>query len=342
MRAMVTGAAGFVGAYVVRELASAGHEVIATDIAEAPAPPVRHAGSGGTPAAGAPSLPRDVAYHRCDILEEGAFIELVSRTRPDCIVHLAAQSSAGMSHEKARATLETNVFGTLGVLEAARRLSPPCPPAKTASGLVRVLSVGSAEEYGARPEAEMPLGEGSPIEPVSPYAVSKAAQTMLAVQYARSYGCDVVATRSFSHTGPGQTDRFALPSFARQCAEAKLRGDGRAVRVGNLDVVRDFLDVRDVARAYRLIVETGTVGRVYNVCSGRGLSLRAALDALIARSGAEIAVEEDPSRLRPADIPVLVGDCGRLRDECGWAERIPVDRMLGDLYDYWERIAKES
>jgi GDP-4-dehydro-6-deoxy-D-mannose reductase len=343
MRSLVTGATGFVGAYLVRELVAAGHEVIATDVAAtAGACAGRRRGTGVRAGAEEPLFPKDTVYRRCDVLDTRAVADLVSSIRPDCIFHLAAQSSAGRSHESPRATLETNVFGTLNVLEAVRRLSPPCPPAKTVSGTVRVLSVGSSEEYGARSREEMPLGEGSPIEPASPYAVSKAAQTMLALQYARSYAVDAVATRSFSHTGPRQSAWFALPSFARQCAEVKAGRRARVVRVGRLDVVRDFLDVRDVVRAYRILAEGGASGTVYNVCSGEGLSLRDALAFLIRRSGVDIAVEEDPALLRPSDIPILVGNNGRLRRECGWEREIPTDVMLGDLFDYWERVAKES
>ena len=188
----------------------------------------------------------------------------------------------------------------------------------------------------------MPLGERSAVEPVSPYAVSKAAQTMLAVQYARSYGLDVVAARSFAHTGPGQPDRFVLPSFARQCAEIAAGTRPPRVSVGRLDIVRDYLDVRDVARAYRLILEGGEEGALYNVCSGEGLALRDALAFFIRSCGKEVAVEEDQRFLRRADIPLLIGDNAKLRRECGFARAIDVETMLGDLFSYWERIARES
>jgi GDP-4-dehydro-6-deoxy-D-mannose reductase len=341
MRALVTGACGFVGAYLVRELTSAGHEVIATDIVE---PPVE-ARSRRDAAHVAASLennsfPPGTAYRLCDILDGDAVTDLVSSARPDCVFHLAAQSSAAKSLEEPRRTLETNVFGMLNILEAVRHAGPPCPPAKTASGKMRVLSVGSAEEYGPRSSAEMPLSEESPVKPVSPYAVSKAAQTMLALQYARSFALDIVATRSFGHTGPGQTDRFVLPAFARQCAEIKAGTRAPIVKVGRLDVVRDFLDVRDVVRAYRTIAERGVEGSVYNVCSGNGLSLERALAFFIRVSGAEVTVVEDPGRLRRSDIPILIGDNGKLRRECGWAPQCSTEAMLRDLFEYWERIAR--
>jgi len=342
MRALITGACGFVGTHLVRELAAAGHEVIATDLLDAP--PGERARRPERPAgrlSRCPGFPDGVAYCYCDLLNRDAVRELVADTRPDCIYHLAAQSSAARSLEDPHATLETNIFGTFNVLEAVRLLEPVCPPAKTASGRIRVLSVGSAEEYGRRSREELPLREASRVEPVSPYAVSKAAQTMLALQYASAYGLDVVATRSFSHTGAGQSDRFVLPSFARQCAAIKAGKRTPVVRVGNIGIVRDFLDVRDVARAYRMLVESGAEQGVYNVCSGAGLPLGEALSFFREAAGVPIAVEEDPERLRPSDIPILVGANDKLRRACGWEQAIPREAMLGDLFAYWERIVRE-
>jgi GDP-4-dehydro-6-deoxy-D-mannose reductase len=324
MRSLVTGASGFVGAHLVKELAAAGHEVIATDVVEPSA------------------LPGGIVHRRCDLLDGGAVKALVADIRPDYVFHLAAQSSAARSFEEPRSTLETNVFGTLNVLESVRSLPYLCPGTKTRSGKVRVLSVGSSEEYGRRPRGAMPLGEGSPIEPVSPYAVSKAAQTMLALQYERSFEIDVVATRSFGHTGPGQDVRFVLPAFARQCAEIRAGMREPVVRVGNLEVVRDYLDVRDVVRAYRLIAEEAAEPGVYNVCSGKGIGLADALDFFVRACGVPVRIVEDPKLTRPADIPVLVGDNTRLRLSCGWKQEHSTEEMLGALFEYWERIVKEK
>jgi GDP-4-dehydro-6-deoxy-D-mannose reductase len=324
MRSLVTGAGGFVGGYLVKELAGAGHEVIATDIVATS------------------RAPRDVAYRRCDLLDARAVKTLLSDVHPDFVFHLAAQSSAMRSFEDPRSTLETNVFGTLNLLEGVRLLPYACPGSRTRSGKVRMLSVGSSEEYGRRPRSEMPLGEDSPIEPVSPYAVSKAAQTMLVLQYGRSFDLDVVVTRSFGHTGPGQTARFVLASFAKQCAEIGAGKHEPVVHVGNLAVVRDFLDVRDVVRAYRLLAEEASEPGAYNVCSGTGLELRFALDTLIRASGVPTRIVEDPRLVRPVDIPVLIGDNTRLRRACGWEQRHSTEAMLTTLFEYWQRIAKET
>lgn len=338
MRAMVTGACGFAGRHLVRELAASGYEVLATDRYDGPYPYFVgeiETGAGseaeriaidGTTADLA--FPADVPYRNCDLLEEDAVATLVGEWRPRAVVHLAAQSSAGISFRHPRGTLETNIFGTLNLLEAVRRCG-------TGEGAVRFLSVCSSEEYGRRAGDEMPLGEGSPIEPASPYAVSKAAQGMLSLQYGLTYNIEVVVTRSFGHTGPGQTDRFVLPSFAKQCAAMEAGLTGPVVKVGNLDVVRDFLDVRDVVRAYRALLEHGTVGAVYNVCSGTGLNLKDALEELIRVAGAGIDVVTDPKRLRPVDVPVMIGDNAKLRRDTGWDVTVPTERMLRDLLEYW-------
>ena len=342
MRALVTGACGFVGAFLVRELVGAGNEVIATDLPASPPSAPRRWKEGAAEASAASAFPSGVAYRSCDLHDAAAVKELIAGVHPDCIYHLAAQSSAAQSLKDPRGTLGTNIFGTLNVLEGVRELPHSCPGARTRSGKVRVLSVGSAEEYGRRPQSEMPLGEESRIDPLSPYAVSKAAQTMLALQYARSYGLDVVATRSFGHTGPGQTDRFVLPSFARQCAEIKAGKRAPLVKTGTLTITRDFLDVRDVVRAYRMIVEDAEGMDVYNVCSGRALTLGEALDFFVRSCGVPVTVEEDSALVRSADIPVLIGDNSRLRRACEWKQERSTETTLSDLFEYWEWIARET
>ena len=311
MRALVTGAAGFVGGYLTAALAEADAEVLGLDAA-APA----------QAAAGAPVL-------RCDLSDTGAVARAVEQFAPDVVFHLAAQSSAGRSFEDPRGTFEANVLAAVDLFEVLRRRAPGA----------RVVVVGSGEEYGLRSPGEMPLGENAPVEPANPYAASKAAQNLLAMQYRRAYGLDVVATRSFSHTGPGQRDAFVLPSFARQCAEIRAGGREAVIRTGNLAVTRDYLDVRDVARAYIAIAGKGISGATYNVCSGEGLDLGQALETLISFAGGGIRVETDPALLRPIDAPILVGDNGRLRTECGWRPRIAPQRMLEDLFSWWRERA---
>lgn len=322
MRVLVTGAGGFVGRHLVRELDNAGYEVLATDIVGSD---VDFDGEGYS---------ERVTFGRLDLGDMKGLENLLEEFSPGAVYHLAAQSSAARSFEEPRETLETNIFGTFNLLEAVRK--------STGEAYPRFLSVGSCEEYGRKGPEEMPLTERSPVEPVSPYAVSKAAQSMLALQYHSTYGIECMVTRSFSHTGPGQTVRFVLPAFAKQCAAIKAGLSEPLIRVGNLEVTRDFLDVRDVVRAYRLIAEKGRAGTVYNVSRGEGLSLGDALLTLGEKTGREVTTETDPDLLRPVDVPLLVGDNARLREQTGWAPSISNERMLGDLFEYWEKQITEK
>lgn len=337
-RALVTGACGFVGRFLLNELAGAGYEVFASDICTS-LPCDMLEGSGPAEVFPALEFPKNAVYRACDLRDAHAVKDLVCEIQPQAIFHLAAQSSAAESFKDPIATLEVNIFGTLHLLEAVRM----CSRAQSAGGApTRVLSVGSSDEYGQRRPEDMPLGEDTRVDPVSPYAVSKTAQTLLSLQYCKAYDLDVVVTRSFSHTGPGQTVRFVLPSFAKQCAQIKAGTKEPVMRVGNTDVVRDYLDVRDVVRAYRLLIERGTKGRVYNVCSGTGLKISTALDTLIEKVAEAIAVETDPELLRPVDVPVLIGKNERLRYDTGWEAAISTQQMLGDLALYWERRLEAS
>jgi len=312
MKALVTGACGFVGSHLVRELLGAGYETTAVDLFEE-----------SSPAPGA--LPAGAVYRRCDLLDAVGFAKILTESRPEAIFHLAAQGSAAASFVDPRGTLETNLIGTLNLLEAERK-----------AGIgARIFITGSSEEYGRRSPGEMPLKEECAMEPVSPYAASKAAQNILSMQYYRAFGSRVILSRSFSHTGPGQRETFVLPSFARQCARIKAGLDAPEIRTGDTGVTRDFLDVRDVVRAYRLLMEKGEEGRTYNVSSGEGLVLGEALAMLMAAAGIEARLTRDPALERPADVRVLVGDNARLRADTGWNREIPTGRMLEDLYRWW-------
>jgi GDP-4-dehydro-6-deoxy-D-mannose reductase len=204
-----------------------------------------------------------------------------------------------------------------------------------------MLAVGSAEEYGLVRPDELPLREDAPLRPLTPYAVSKVAQGYLGLQYALSAAMPVVRTRTFHHTGPRRGETFAESSFARQLAEIEAGRRPPVIEVGNLDAVRDFTDVRDVVRAYWALLERGRAGEVYNVCSGTGIRLRDLLQQLIEVSGLRVEVRVDPARLRPSDVPELVGDPARIHAEVGWAPQLPLRRTLADLMQYWrERVAQ--
>ena len=292
MRVVVTGAGGFLGRRLVRELASRGAETVAVDRAEA------------------------------DVCDAAAVADLVARTRPDAVVHLAAQSRVAHSFADPGETFRVNVLGTVAVLEAVRRHAPRA----------RILVASSAEVYGAVGADALPVAESAPLAPVNPYGASKVAAEAAAFQFHRAHGLDVAVLRAFNAIGPGQATDFALPGFAAQLA-AIARGAAEPVlRVGNLDAERDLTDVRDVARAYALALERGEAGGVYNVCSGTAGPIRRALEALVAASGLEVRVEVDPSRLRPVDVPCVYGSPRRLAVVTGWRPEVPLERTIADLY----------
>lgn len=320
MKVLVTGGGGFVGAHMVEFLRE--HQPRAQVFALLrPGQPAR-LGSF-----------EDVVPVEADLAEPTRVREVLELVRPDRIVHLAAQSSVRRSWDDPEETWRSNVLGLLHLLEGIRAasLSP------------RVLVVGSSDEYGRVDADSQPVSEEAPLRPSSPYAASKVAQSFLALQYALGHKLGVVRTRTFPHTGPGRGSVFAESSFARQVAEIEA---GRAVpllRVGNLEVVRDYTDVRDVVRAYWALLDRGDAGGVYNVCSGRGVRLREMLDTLCELAGVEVEIEVDPERLRQADLPALVGDPGRLRAATGWEPRIELRQSLGELLADWrQRVALRS
>jgi GDP-4-dehydro-6-deoxy-D-mannose reductase len=317
VRLLVTGASGFVGGHLLELL-----------LRERPA----HALYGvSQPHGSSRGAAPGVRLLEADLADPAAARAAVEEARPEGIVHLAGQSSVHQSWLDPGGTLRTNVLGIVHLLDAARELG--LAPA--------VLVVGSAEEYGPVSEAELPIGEDTPLRPGSPYAVSKVAQAALARLYGAAGGMRVVLTRTFHHTGPGRGEAFAESSFARQIAEIECGLRPPVIEVGNLDAVRDFTDVRDVVRAYRLLLEKGRAGEAYNVCSGRGRRIREVLDALVARSRARVEVRVDPARLRPSDVPAQVGDPARLASDTGWRPEIPLERSLSDLLDDWRaRVAR--
>jgi GDP-4-dehydro-6-deoxy-D-mannose reductase len=313
MNVLVTGAGGFVGPHLARAVRAAGGRPSGVSLEAAAAPAL----------AGDAALER---YARWDVADGAAGIEPALAWGPDAIVHLAGQASAARSFDDPLGTFAANAGGTLALLEAARRAKFAGP----------ILVVSSSEVYG-RIAPGAPASEEHAIAPVSPYGASKAAAEALAVAYAQGYGMRVVIARSFSHTGPGQGPAFALASWARQIADCEARhagGDAGPFRlaVGNLSPVRDYSDVRDVVRAYLVLLEKGESGRAYNVASGKGVALGDALRLLLAHAEVKVEVVEDPARLRPADLTYLVGDPGRL-NALGFAPRHGIEESLLALLD---------
>lgn len=310
-RCLVTGASGFVGPHLRTALLAAGHDVWTTDRGTAPHP----------------------QHLQCELLDAAAVRGVLTTARPDWIFHLAGLSSVAYSFAHPGEVLHTNLVGACNVFEAMRGA---CPRA-------RILVVGSAEEYGAVDAAAQPIREDQPLAPASPYAVSKAAQELLAQQYAHSHGLDVVLARSFNHSGPGQSDRFVLPGFARQIALAEQGRQEPLLLVGNLDVWRDFLDVRDVVQAYVQLLAHGESRTAYNVCRGEAARVGDLLDGLVQRARIALRTEVDPERWRPSDLPVLRGDPGRLHARTGWRPQFTLERTLDDILGDWRaRVAPEA
>ncbi|OQX55649.1 MAG: GDP-mannose 4,6-dehydratase [Candidatus Aminicenantes bacterium 4484_214] len=269
------------------------------------------------------------------LLVEGDLKDIVSlkkalvKIKPDWIFHLAAQSFVPTSWQCPAETFSINAIGQINLFEAVLDL-----------GLEPKIQIaGSSEEYGLVLEDEIPMKETNPLRPLSPYAVSKVAQDLLAYQYWKSYGLRTVRTRGFNHTGPRRGEVFICSNFARQIAEIEKKKREPVIKVGNLEAKRDFTDVRDIVRAYWLSLEKGEEGEVYNIGTGRAYAMKDILDMLISLTQVKVNVQVDPQRLRPSDVPILLADTSKFRQLTGWEPKIPLRQSLADLLDYWrERV----
>ncbi len=299
VRALITGARGFVGPHLRDHLEASGDEVVCTDRPDGP-----------------------------DLLDGDAMTAFICDVRPDAVYHLAGASDVGASWGHPRETFRVNAEGTLNVLLA-------CSEAEVG----RVLAVSSADVYGKVTPEELPLTETSDLRPVTPYAASKVAADHLALQAWLGHGLEVLRARAFNHLGPGQTNRFVAPALAERIARNELDGDD-LVPVGNVTPRRDFTDVRDVVRAYRLLVERGRAGDVYNVCSGSDLAISELADRLLAQAERPMRLEPDPDLQRPVETPVLRGDPSKIEAATGGRPRIGLDETLADLLAEWRTLVR--
>jgi GDP-4-dehydro-6-deoxy-D-mannose reductase len=265
-----------------------------------------------------------VVDHEVDVTDAEALQHALLAVAPDAVYHLAALSHVGESWKDPATVLQVNAVGTCNVLAAARRC--PQPP--------RVLLVSSAEVYGVVPEDRLPVSEAFPLAPVTPYAASKVAAEYQGVQAFLAYGLPVIRVRPFNHIGPGQSPSFAVSALAARIVEAVRRGD-RQIPVGNLSARRDLTDVRDVVRAYRLLIEEGTPGEVYNVSSGRAVAISEVAEQLLAAAGADLELVVDPGLMRPVDVPVVLGDATKLRSATGWVPALDLATTVRDVLEYW-------
>jgi GDP-4-dehydro-6-deoxy-D-mannose reductase len=319
MRVLITGITGFAGSHLA-DFIIAEHpevEIFGTHRWRSRYDNIKH-------------LQNDIQLVETELRDYSSVYRALAMCRPDAIFHLAAQSYVPTSWTAPSDTLSTNIIGQTNLFEAVRDL-----------GLDPVIQIaGSSEEYGLVLPDEVPITEDNPLRPLSPYAVSKVAQDMLAYQYFKSYGLRTIRTRGFNHTGPRRGDVFVTSNFAKQIVQIELGHGEPVIRVGNLDAQRDFTDVRDMVRAYWLAVRQGEPGEVYNLSSGVTITIRELLDRLLALSQSEVRIEIDPERLRPSDVEILLGDSTKFKDQTGWEPQIPFDQTLQDLLDYWRESLK--
>ncbi len=266
----------------------------------------------------------------CELEDPVAVRRALETVRPEAVFHLAAQSFVPTSWVAPAETLRSNVLAQTYLFETARELGLDC-----------VFQIAcSSEEYGLVLPHETPIGEANPLRPLSPYAVSKVAQDYLGYQYFKSYGTRVIRTRGFNHEGPRRGEVFVMSNFAHQVARIEAGLQEPVVRVGNLDSIRDFTDVRDMVRAYWLAVERAEPGEVYNIASGKGITIRELLERILALSNVRIEVKVDPERLRPSDVEILIGDASKFRQVTGWEPRISLEKTIQDTLEYWRsRVA---
>ena len=313
MKVLVTGITGFAGSHLVDYLLTlSGVEVMGIQRWRSRTENIEH-------------FKDKVRLVECDLRDASSVRDVIDQLRPDRIFHLAAQSFVPTSWTAPTESLVTNIIGQLNIFEAVKKLKI----------MPRIQLACSSEQYGMVHEQELPIRETNPMRPLSPYAVSKVGQDMLGYQYWMSFKIPIIRTRGFNHEGPRRGPVFVCSDFAKQIADIEKKRKPPVIRVGNLDARRDFSDVRDVVRAYWLSLEKGEPGEVYNICSGRAWTIREMLDMLLGMTKEKVKIEQDAARMRPSDVPVLLGDASKFRKATGWETTIPFEQTLRDLLDYW-------
>jgi GDP-4-dehydro-6-deoxy-D-mannose reductase len=313
LKALITGISGFVGSHLAEYmLESSDWEV---------------AGTVFGPYGNITDLCSRLELYPAELSRLDVMTFILEQARPDVIFHLAAQPLVSASRRDPWGTLETNIRMQLNVLEGVARVRPEC----------QVLVVGSSEEYGLVSPEDLPLDEDTPLRPLSAYALSKVTQDLMGLQYNLTHKLHVIRVRPFNHIGPRQRPGFVAPDLASQIAAAELGLQPAILRVGNLEARRDFSDVRDVVRAYVMLITHGESGNVYNIGAGESHSIQELLDRLLAMSRVSIKVVQDPQRMRPSDVPEVVCDASRIREHTGWQPEIPFEQSLQDILDYWRQ-----
>ncbi|MBI1797655.1 MAG: GDP-mannose 4,6-dehydratase [Candidatus Eisenbacteria bacterium] len=312
-RVLVTGVTGFAGSHLVDYMLERGDcEIVGIQRWRSRTENIEH-------------FADRITLLECDLRDASSTRDTLEKVRPDWIFHLAAQSFVPTSWSAPTESLSTNIIGQVNLFEAVRRLGLEC----------RIQLACSSEEYGLVLPDELPIRETNPLRPLSPYAVSKVGQDLLGYQYWMSWKLDCVRTRGFNHEGPRRGPVFVASDFAKQIADIEKGRKAPVISVGNLDARRDFTDVRDMVRAYWLALEKCEPGEVYNICTGAAWTIRKVLDHLLSLTKTKIEVRQDPARLRPSDVPVLIGDSTKFVKATGWKPTIPFEQTLRDMLEYW-------
>jgi GDP-4-dehydro-6-deoxy-D-mannose reductase len=315
MKVLITGITGFVGSHLADFLLSKHNvEVHGIERWRSKTENIEH-------------IKSKLNLHECDIRDSSSVRKVIDEVRPDKIFHLAGQSFVPSSWSAPAETLTTNIIGELNIFEAVK------------STLIKpvILIAGSSEEYGMVNKNEIPVKETNPLRPLSPYGVSKVGQDLLAYQYFMSYKMNIVRTRAFNHTGPRRGEVFAESDFAKQIVKIEKGLQEPVINVGNLNAVRDFTDVRDIVRAYCVALEKAKYGEIYNICSGKGYSIREILEILLSFSNIKPKLKVDPKRMRVSDVPMLIGSNSKFKKETQWKPTIPLSNTLGDLLNFWRK-----
>jgi len=308
MKALIIGAAGFVGKHLITHLKSLGWEISATRLPHE-------------------EIKDDIPNYELDILNQASIRSLLEQIRPDYLFHLAAQSSVALSWEKPALTVDINIKGAVNLLEALRGMQNP----------PRVLLVGSGEEYGYVLPEELPIRENTLMRPGNIYACTKVAQDLLGQLYSRAYKLEIIMVRAFNHTGPEQLDTFAVAHFCKQIAEIEAGLRTPVIYVGNLSSLRDFTDVRDIVKAYALLIQKGKAGEAYNVGSGKAVAMQEILEIALSFAKTNVKVEQDPALIRVSDTPAIQADISRLTGVTGWKPEIPLRNTIADMLDDWQK-----
>ncbi len=268
-----------------------------------------------------------ISFENIDLLNRSATDKIIDSFQPEYVLHLASVSSVAQSWHTPLDSFVNNTNIFLNLVEQIRLKKFSC----------RILSVGSSEEFGEVTEKELPLTEEHPLKPLSPYAVARVSQEMLSKIYADGYSMDIVMTRSFNHIGPGQRDVFVISSFAKQLVHlAKDKLANKTITTGNLAVIRDFVDVRDVVRAYYLLLKSGRRGEVYNICSGKGIVLKDIISTMSELLGIHVDTIVNPELIRPNENKKVIGSYHKIKEELGWHPEIDITKSLSDIIQYWQ------